>query len=30
MMPLRTTEIGTSFCGSFISSAAPLWSSKPT
>ncbi len=30
VMPLRSTESGTSFCGFSISSAAPFWSSKPT
>jgi len=29
-MPLRSTETGTSCCGSSISSAAPFCSSKPT
>ena len=29
-MPLRSTESGTSFFGSSISSAAPFCSSKPT
>uniref|UniRef100_A0A6J5ZWE4 Unannotated protein n=1 Tax=freshwater metagenome TaxID=449393 RepID=A0A6J5ZWE4_9ZZZZ len=29
-MPLRKTDLGTSFCGSCISSAAPFCSSKPT
>ena len=30
VMPLRSTDSGTSFCGFSISSAAPFWSSKPT
>ncbi len=30
MIPLCSTDIGTSFCGSCISSAAPFCSSKPT